>query len=593
MIAAIVLIPLLAAIAGIAVYRNMRAAKKIAVAGSAIAMLLAALVTYGTTQFPWFAAGGHTFNISISVTPLNLLLLAMVLVIGLLVMVYSMGYMENVLEQRRYYIEMLSFEAAMVTFAISGNFIVLFIAWEFLSLTSYLLIGFWHGRQSAIRAARKAISIIFIGDLALLGSMAIFLNLFGTLEFAQIISGMGSAMPAELYAGILLLLVAVFTKSAQFPFHEWLIDAMEGPTPVSAYLHSSTMVKAGVFTVILLYPLFSSAQVSGIIFAFGVLTLVLSTLAASREMHIKKVIAYSTIQELSIMLVAVSGGAVLAAIYFFLIQGFYKALLFFSSGVVMDATGNEYLDKVSGLGARKIVFTATLFGVLSLAGFVPFSGFFANEAIGHSFSGATYLLLSGISLLTSFYIVRWFSYAARDRAKGAVEDAYIAMPGSMVYPIAALALLTLVASVFFFSFEGFITYGGYLNYLPIATGLALSSSDSIYFTALIAVGAAAGYLIYYRRATKHSAGWIGRIMHTGPIVNGAYSVIAAVTGAFAGSVAEFDSWLNDRFDDIGRAVFRSGYIIRRVTFGSINSYAMAFAIGLVLLFVSFYYLVVV
>jgi hypothetical protein len=196
-------------------------------------------------------------------------------------------------------------------------------------------------------------------------------------------------------------------------------------------------------------------------------------------------------------------------------------------------------------------------------------------------------------LLTSFYIVRWFSYAARDRAKGAVEDAYIAMPGSMVYPIAALALLTLVASVFFFSFEGFITYGGYLSYLPVAGVLVLNAADGIFFTAIIAVGAAASYLIYYRRATKHSAGWIGRIMHTGPIVNGAYSVIAAVTGAFAGSVAEFDSWLNDRFDDIGRAVFRSGYIIRRVTFGSINGYAMAFAIGLVLLFVSFYYLVVV
>jgi NADH-quinone oxidoreductase subunit L len=137
--------------------------------------------------------------------------------------------------------------------------------------------------------------------------------------------------------------IAIFTKSAQFPFHEWLTDAMEGPTPVSAYLHSSTMVKAGVFAAILLFPPLPGNGMLPIILVFGIITAILSTFGALRELHIKKVIAYSTIQELSIMFIAIGSGALLAAVYFFFVQTFYKALLFFSAGNIMEATGSEYI----------------------------------------------------------------------------------------------------------------------------------------------------------------------------------------------------------------------------------------------------------
>lgn len=597
MIALIILLPLVLGMIIVAFFRDIEKLRYIAIASGLVAMALIPLVSYGSATMPWISIAGQAINLTISITPLSLLLLSLVLVIGLLVLVYSVGYIKSMFDQRRFYLEMLAFEVAMAAFAMSGNFIVTFIAWEFLSLTSYLLIGFTYSRNSANRAARKALTIVFIGDLALLGSMAIFWHVFGTLEFAQIIASVSTVSSVDLTLGVLLLLTAIFAKSAQFPFHEWLVDAMEGPVPVSAYLHSSTMVKAGVFTAIILYPLFTAPAISSTIFAISIITLVFSTLAAMREMHIKKVIAYSTIQELSIMMLAISGGAVLAAIYFFFVQSFYKALLFFSSGVVIEATGKENLDEVSGLSTRKLIFIATLFGVLSLAGFVPFSGFFANEGLrGTLFQGGTltYLLLSGISLLTSFYIVRWFSYLSRPSKKAtSVEGNYITTPRSMVYPMVALAALTVAASALFFSIEGFLNTGGYLSYLPIQANFQFSIADGALYTVLIAVGAILSYLVYYRNSIKTSEKQLDRFIYTGTVVNLFYNIVALITLGLSTGMAGFDSSLSDVFDRIGILTVRFGYWTRRISAGSINSYAVIFIIGTLVLFISFYCLVIV
>lgn len=597
MIALIILLPLVLGMIIVAFFRDIPKLRYIAMAAGVAALALLPLISYGSTSVQWISIAGQAINLTISITPLSMLLLSLVLVIGLLVMVYSLGYIKSMFDQRRFYLEMLVFETAMVVFAMSGNFIVTFIAWEFLSLTSYLLIGFTYSRNSANRAARKAVTIVLIGDLALLGSMAVFWHVFGTLEFAQILSPVSATSSTDLTIGVLLLLTAIFSKSAQFPFHEWLVDAMEGPVPVSAYLHSSTMVKAGVFIAIILYPLFTAPAISTTIFAVSIITLVFSTLAALREMHIKKVIAYSTIQELSIMMLAISGGAVLAAIYFFFIQSFYKALLFFSSGVVIEATGKESLEEVSGLGTRKLIFISTLFGVLSLAGFVPFSGFFANEGLrGTAFQGGTltYLLLSVISLLTSFYIVRWFSYLSRRNKKvSSIEGNYMTTPKSMVYPIVALAVLTLAASALFFSMEGFLNTGGYLSYLPIQSNFQLSIADGAVYTVLIAIGAILSYLVYYRSSIKASEKQLDRLIYTGTVVNLFYNIVALITLGLSAGMAGFDSSLSDVFDRIGALTVRFGYWMRRISAGSINAYAVIFIIGVLALFISFYCLVMV
>lgn len=596
MLALIVVLPLLLGIVAASFIKDVTKIRYVAIAAAALAVASVLLVGYGTYSVKWFAIGSHSINLTFSVTPLSFLLLSVVLLIGLLVLVYSSGYLQSTYEQRRFYVEMLSFETAMAVFAVSGNFIVLFIAWEFLSLTSYLLIGFLYHKNSANRAARKALTIIFIGDLALIASIAMFWNVFGTLEFAQIIS-MAKSLPisAELYSGSLLLLLAVLTKSAQFPFHEWLIDAMEGPTPVSAYLHSSTMVKAGVFTVMILYPLFRVGAVGDLLFASSAITMVISTLAASREMHVKKVIAYSTIQELSIMMLVLSVGAVLPAIFFFFVQSFYKALLFFSSGVAMEASGKENIDQIYGLKANRMLYLSTLFGVLSLAGFIPFSGFFANEeisaAIGNSY---VHLLLAAISLLTSFYIIRWFSYLSRAGKKSSVmEGNYLSADKRMLYPIAVLAALTLAVSALFFSIAGFLGYGGMLSYLSIGRSVPFNAIDSVMYLAIIAIGAALGYFTYYDNSIKLDIGVIGKIIYTGPFINLFYELIAIITAGFSAGVHEFDSRLSSFYDKVGSLVLGAGRDLRKASVGSINYYTIIFIAGLLVMLAAFYYLVMV
>ncbi len=587
--ALLVFVPLALGMALLALFKDHSKSRYIAIAASAISFAIALFAGYGGSAFPWFSLGGYTLNISILVAPLNLMMLLLVTFIGTLVMIYSSGYMTVPSEQRRFYLEITAFEAAMALFSISGNFITLFIAWEFLSITSYLLIGFWTDRDSANRAARKALTMIFIGDLALLGAIVVFWNAFGTLEFASIISAGASAAA---YPGVILLLIAVFTKSAQFPFHEWLTDAMEGPTPVSAYLHSSTMVKAGVFATIILFPLFQSAGVLHIILFFGIITAILATFGALRELQIKKVIAYSTIQELSIMFIAIGSGALLAAIYFFFVQTFYKALLFFGAGNIMEATETDRLNESSGLKSNKLIYFTTLAGVLSLAGFIPFSGFFANEGIGASLSTnvLVYIVISGISLLTSFYIFRWLFYASKN-PKPSVANKYLTQPKSMVYPMALLALLTLAASAFFVYLPAFVGSG---NYLPFLSGLSipLSVQDSAVFLILIAIGAALSYMTYSRGDIRANVQKFDMVLYTNPIVNFIYMVSALFFYEIGEAASILDAHLSDAFDSIGKLTVHSALLARKISVGDINLYALIVMIGVIALFAAFYIFVI-
>ena len=593
MIALIVLLPLIIAAVAIALLRGQKAAKSkyLAIAASAVSLALMLAVSQGQWSATWFGTGNLEIGVSVSVTPLSYILLAVVLGIGLLVFVYSAAFMDRLSEQRRYYIEMLVFEASMAAFVVSGNFILMFIAWEMMSMTSYLLIGFWNAREPANRAARKAITIVLIGDVAFLAAIALLWSIFGTLQFSQIIPLLASVAGPRLYVATLLLLIAVFTKSAQFPFHEWLIGAMEGPTPVSAYLHSSTMVKAGVLMVILLYPVFSAPSVSLIIMVFGVVTVVVASLAAAREMHVKKVIAYSTVQELSLMLIAISAGAVVAGIYFFLIQSFYKALLFFISGVAMKSSDSEQLDKEAGMRTSRMAFVSALFGALSLAGFIPFSGFFANGAIMTSLSSnlVLYAVLSAVGLLTSFYIFRWLSYLSRSTKRKPLQAGYSSQPNSMLYPAAVLAIATIAASALFFYFPGIlgssVQSGRYT--------LTIRTTDAALLIALSAIGAILAYAVYYKGliGTKQHPAY--NLARTGPAVNWLYEALASMLLGLAEGVAAFEAFVNSGFDRIGRLTVASGYAIRMATTGSINAYILILLLGTAGVAVSFYYFVII
>lgn len=585
MIAFVLLIPLLVAMLLVSVNRDYGLTKRIAFVGSIASLLLLPFVDSGTTTINWFTINSVQLTITLAITPLSSLLLFMVLLMAPLVFAYSFGFMDLPSEQRRYYLEMLAFETAMLAFAMAGDFILLFIAWEFLSLTSYLLIGFWHSRERAIAAARKSITIILIGDIALLGSMAVLQNAFGTLQFSGIISQVGGGVPA---IAIALLIVAVLTKSAQFPFHEWLPDAMEGPTPVSAFLHSSTMVKAGVFATIVLFPLFSAAKGLGLdlLLAVGVVTVILSTLNAVREKQIKKVLAYSTVQELGLMFIAVSSNALLAAVYFFFAQSFYKALLFFSAGISMKANDKEDLEEL-GLRQNRIIYITTLFGVLALAGFLPFDGFFANVGLA-TFSPnlIIYLLISFTSLGTSFYAFRWLFLQEKKPRNAKISLSYKSTPKVMSYVMLVLAFLVLAASAGFFLIPSELSS---ISQFQPNTGLNVGITDAVVETAVVAVGAFVAYRTYKQKKPKALAESqktsVWGLAYTPKILNASYAHIAEFVEVLAGAALYFEENLNNLFDWFGHLVIRTGSFARRVAVGEINVYVALFAVGLLLLII--------
>lgn len=590
MIPFILLLPILAAIGIITSvkYLAARYARYIALAGALISLALLPLIGYGSYGITWFSFSGIAIGISSVIAPLNMLLLAVVLVMAPVILFYSFGFMQTLSEQRRFYIEMLAFEAAMLLFAMAGDLVTLFIAWEFLSLLSYLLIGFWHTQEGASRAARKAITVVLIGDIALLASIVIFWSLYHSLSLITILHSTPSNS-AYLYLAAFLLIVAVITKSAQFPFQEWLPDAMEGPTPVSAFLHSTTMVKAGVFAMLLLYPIFYATKTLWILVLLGGITAVLSTLNAMKEAQIKRVIAYSTVQELSLMIVAAGSGAILACLYFFLAQSFYKALLFFSSGSAMKASGEEDLNRVSGLKSNRLLYITTIFGVLALAGFIPFAGFFVNLGIGSSLISNVYLyaLISLIGLSTSFFIFRWLLLASKKPLSIKTEFSYSALPKSMLYSSAILLALLLLSSAAFFYMPGFLSSFPSIQNFRFAAP-SISYVDAAVETCLVALGALASYLVYRKRKSLRNVA-LTYAVYNARLVNGAYAYFSKYFCGFAEGFAILDSYIDEAFDGLGRATVLSGGELRKATSGSINIYLAVFSVMVVIL-LSYIYL---
>ncbi len=576
------LLPLLIALAAI-FFIDKEKARYLALGGSLISLIMLLFVSSGGYSITILSIGNYVIQLATNVANINLMLLGIVLIIAPIVILYSFGYINSEREQKRFYIEMLAFEAAMLLFAVSYSFITLFIAWEFLSLTSYLLIGFWYEKEVANRAARKAISIVFIGDMCILAVIAIVLAVASTLNFSTVFTVLQNKPGVE-YIVAILLMIAIFTKSAQFPFSEWLPDAMEGPTPVSAFLHSSTMVKAGIFTMIILLPIFSQTGLNTVIFYMSLITIVLATMNALKEKHIKKIIAYSTVQELGLMALAISGGAIAAGIYFFFAQSFYKMLLFFSSGVIINANEKTNIDETSGLKVNKIIYITTLFGILSLAGFIPFDGFFASIGISSAF-GTNLLIFAALNvfgLFTSIYSFRWMFLNSKKSTAG-TNIRYLSTPKSMVYSMVIGAILTLLASVAFFYLSGFI-FGSTVS----SIGISSISITGIIMESLIAAAGVGIAFIIYKKGMSIKSRVVSKIINNGIIMNALYSHIANGVYGMADGTYLFEESLAKLFDNFGKIFVELSSVVRRASVGNINTYALMLSAGIIMLFVLVY-----
>jgi NADH-quinone oxidoreductase subunit L len=403
----------------------------------------------GITLWNWIPATGFSASMGFYVDALTACLLIVVTTIGMIVHFYSVGYMAHDPGRWRFFAYLNLFMFSMLVLILADNFLLVFAGWELVGLSSYLLISFWFPRRSAAVAAKKAFLVNRVGDMGFaLGIMAIWTHV-GTLNMQAVFEKVGT-IPHEWQIAIaLLLFCGAVGKSAQFPLHVWLPDAMEGPTPVSALIHAATMVNAGVYLVARANPIFGSApEVMVVVASIGIFTAILGASIAFTQTDIKRVLAYSTISQLGYMFASLGVGAWTAAIFHLMSHGFFKGLLFLGSGSVIHAVDGEQDMRKMGSLARKIPITyvTMLIGSMAIAGIPPLAGFFSKDEIlgGALKNGFLWVWAVGFAVagMTAFYMFRLMgmTFWGESRVDPETEHHIHESPTSMTRPLILLAI---------------------------------------------------------------------------------------------------------------------------------------------------------
>ena len=412
---------------------------------------------YGHSLFTWIPAGAFVVDVGFFVDNLTACLLIVVTTIGLLVHVYSIGYMRHDPGYWRFFAYLNLFMFSMLLLVLASNFLVVFVAWELVGLSSYLLIGFWYRKRSAGLAAKKAFIVNRVGDVGFaLGIMLIFVSL-QTLDIQDVIHRIGTLPQTTIVFISLLIFGGAMGKSAQFPLHVWLPDAMEGPTPVSALIHAATMVNAGVYLIARTNPIFAHApEALVVVAAIGIFTAILAASIAMTQTDIKRVLAYSTLSQLGYMFAALGVGAWTAAIFHLMTHGFFKGLLFLGSGSVIHSVHEEQdMRNMGGLSKKiPITYATMLIGSLAIAGIPPLAGFFSkDEILGESFKlGFIWVWAVGffVAGMTAFYMFRLMgmTFWGTFRGPKAVWDKIHESPAVMTIPLILLAIPTVLLGLF-------------------------------------------------------------------------------------------------------------------------------------------------
>jgi NADH-quinone oxidoreductase subunit L len=427
-------------------------------------------MVHDVVNITWFQVGATNVDLGWVLDPLSAVMLVMVSFVGLLIFIYSIGYMKEDENYTRFFCFMSLFAGAMLGVVIANSLLLLFMCWELVGLTSYLLIGFWYQKPAAAAAAKKAFLTTRVGDVFFLLGMVWLFAQTGTLAFYR---GGGGALESAALASLvaqpaafglsaagaigLLIFAGAAGKSGQFPLHVWLPDAMEGPTPVSALIHAATMVAAGVYLIARVYPLMAAGALAGgtttaltVVTWVGAFTAVFAALIAVAQNDIKRILAYSTISQLGYMMAGLGMGGVAVGMFHLITHAFFKALLFLGAGSVIHGLHEEQdIRRMGGLRtAMPITFVTYAIGMLALCGFpLLFSGFWSKdgilEAAQHWSVAKTpfYMLVFG-ALLTAFYMTRQVAYVffgARRGEKTAHES-----PRVMTAPLAILAFFAIV-----------------------------------------------------------------------------------------------------------------------------------------------------
>jgi NADH-quinone oxidoreductase subunit L len=476
---AIVLAPLLAAaIAGLFGKKIGRAgAHWVTIIGVGISFVLSAvmlyeqlnggLATYNEPVYEWAALGGWHFEVGFLVDHLTALMMVVVTFVSLCVHVYTIGYMHDDDGYQRFFSYISLFTFAMLMLVMSNNFLQLFFGWEAVGVVSYLLIGFWYKRPTAIFANLKAFLVNRVGDFGFLLGIAALATYSGTLDYSLTFADAPrlSGLTIEIFGGsqwslltfaCICLFVGAMGKSAQVPLHVWLPDSMEGPTPISALIHAATMVTAGIFMVARMSPLFEYSQTAlAVVMIIGAITAFFTGLLGIVQQDIKRVIAYSTLSQLGYMTVALGASAYAAGIFHLMTHAFFKALLFLAAGSVIIAMHHEQdIRKMGGL--RKylpITYWTSVIGTLALIGFPGFAGFFSKDALieavhesttpGHTLAYWAVLLGVFVTSLYSFRLL-FVVFHGNERMDHHTKEHLHETPAVVTGPLIALAIPSLV-----------------------------------------------------------------------------------------------------------------------------------------------------
>ncbi|MSQ41945.1 MAG: NADH-quinone oxidoreductase subunit L [Dehalococcoidia bacterium] len=563
----------------------------------------------------WVSLFNLVVPVGVRLDGLTAIMLVVVTSVSLLVQVYSTGYMRGDHGYARYFAYMSLFTAAMLGLVLSSSLLQLFVHWELVGLSSYLLIGFWFHRPAAAAAAKKAFIVTRFGDFGFLVGLLLIWSKTGEFDIAAI-NALAPTLSAAVLTGFTLgLLAGAVGKSAQFPLHIWLPDAMEGPTPVSALIHAATMVVAGVYLIARFFPAFEAApaEVRDVVAYTGGFTALLAASMGLAATDIKRVLAYSTISQLGYMVMALGLGGYVAAIFHLFTHAFFKAMLFLGAGSVNHATNSFDLRRMGGLRlAMPVTFASFVIGSLSLAGVFPLAGFWSKDEIlldalhhnrllfvaGVAVAGMTALYMFRAVYLTFFGAYRGGEAPAPGHGDGHAGAPHES-PRTMWVPLAILTVPAVAA--------GWVNLGGGFGTLAegaLPAGLrtfeievdAVVVAASTLFT-LGGIGLATAIYLYRRPAAeliRSRLGPLPRIVERKYYLDDLAETVVVrglLNGVIGRALVLIDTQLVDRLaNEVGRATRLAGDALRRSEAGQLQAYTSMFMLGVIVAAVAIFVL---
>ena len=551
--------------------------------------------------FTYLPVGGFEVEADLYLDPLSSVFTLLVTGVGTLVHVYSIGYLEHDAGRRRFFAYLNLFLASMLLLVLASNFVVLYVGWELVGVSSYLLIGFWSHKSSAATAAKKAFVTNRVGDVGLSIAVVTIFVTFGSVAFTEVFENASRLSTGTATAICLLLLLGACAKSAQFPLHVWLPDAMEGPTPASALIHAATMVTAGVYLIGRAHPLFEQSQTAlNLVTAVGILTVLIGGVIACVQDDIKKVLAYSTISQIGYMFLAVGlgPGAYPIAIFHLLTHGFFKALMFLGAGSVMHGVHDETdMRRMGALRkAMPVTYLTFLAGWLAIIGAPPFAGFFSKDQILETaFANENYLLwvlgLLGAGI-TAFYMTRLMCMTFWGTSRVEKDVHPHESPSVMTVPLMILAVASLVGGALLnLTPTGWLTHWlepvfGHAEHHEAALSPYVLSVITI---AVVAAGAYTAKVMYLDRPVDRTAPenvtppvrWARKRLY----FDSAYESVLMRPGQYlARALVFFDGrGIDGAVNGAAALVGGTSGRMRRVQTGYVRSYALGIAGGAVLL----------